>query len=1098
MELPAKPSRLRQYLPVVLVVYFGIGLSVFMYWLASRLERERLQEEFNETVNDIEVPLMRSIDGNLEVLQSIVRLFQGSEEVKRGEFEKFTQGTLQPHPGIQALAWVPRVTAAQRPFLEKPSNEPGKEYPFRQRNEVGELEPAGPHAEYLPIYFLEPMDGNKDLLGLDLGREEAFRQALSAPATTEPVATGPFRFGSAPDDPLVCLVFLPIEHEHQPGYALVILQFQEMVDHALRGLKYVRGIGVWMYDRTSEDQEQVLYHPRAAAMSDNGSIRPWSRTIHRGGRQWRIACVPTSEYLAEGRAWLPWAVLGVGLLFTGLVGAYSYSLTGRAGRVEALVAKRTAELTHANHKLEDEIAERKTAERALRESEALYHSLVESLPQNIFQKDLESRFTFANQRFLGMLGQPLERITGKTDLDFFPPHLAAKYRQDDRRVLATGKPFETVEEHVQPGGEKLYVRVVKTPVWDGQGGLAGILGIFWNVTEEKQAERRMQAQYAVTRVLADAASLQEAIPKIIEVICECLGWEWGAVWRVDAQAQRLRCEEVWHAPGSDFAEFEGLSRRTAFPTGIGLPGRVWETGEPAWIEDVVRDTNFPRAPIAAREGMHGAFGFPIRLGNEVLGVIEFFSREIRQPDEKLLQMMGAIGSQIGQFMERQLAQEALRKSELQFRQVWESSIDGMRLTDAQGTVRRVNEALCKLTGKTKDELEGQPLGEIHAEEVREHVLRRHRERFAARTIQPHLERMVQLWNGRKSWLGLSNSMLEIEGEPPLLLSIFRDITDRKRAEETLRRTAEELTRSNLQLKELATNLEAAAASERRANDELKRAQSQLVQSEKLAALGQMIAGVAHEINNPLSFVSNNMAVLQRDSNALRELVRLYGQTDDVLAPHRPNILKEIGALADRIDLPYTLSNLEELLVRSRDGLKRIEQIVLDLRDFARPDETDLHEADLNAGVRSTLNIIRGRAKKQQVEMETDLMTLPPVTCYPARINQVVLNLLANALDACGEGGKVTVRTCPNQGGVEIHVLDSGPGVPSTIRDKIFDPFFTTKPVGQGTGLGLSISYRIVEDHGGRIDVDNEPGGGAHFVVHLPLKPPPLAAGRGGH
>jgi signal transduction histidine kinase/PAS domain-containing protein len=305
------------------------------------------------------------------------------------------------------------------------------------------------------------------------------------------------------------------------------------------------------------------------------------------------------------------------------------------------------------------------------------------------------------------------------------------------------------------------------------------------------------------------------------------------------------------------------------------------------------------------------------------------------------------------------------------------------------------------------------------------------------------------------------------------------------------RTAE-LARACKQARELAAGLERHAAAERRALEDLKQAQARLVQSERLAGLGQLVAGVAHEINNPLAFVLNNKAVLRRDVAALRELLRLYEEEAARLAADRPEAFAAARQYAERIDAAYTLDNLDGVLVRSADGLKRIQQIVKDLRDFARLDERDLQEADLNAGVASTLNIVRGRANKKAIRLEADLGPLPPVLCYPAKLNQVVLNLVANALDACPAGAAVTVRTRTAEGGVAIHVQDTGPGIDPAVLPRIFDPFFTTKPPGQGTGLGLSISHGIVADHGGRIEVASGPGRGAHFTVYLPLKPPPTA------
>jgi signal transduction histidine kinase len=337
--------------------------------------------------------------------------------------------------------------------------------------------------------------------------------------------------------------------------------------------------------------------------------------------------------------------------------------------------------------------------------------------------------------------------------------------------------------------------------------------------------------------------------------------------------------------------------------------------------------------------------------------------------------------------------------------------------------------------------------------------------------------------GNPHWSIVSKvPVMDTGGRVTNLVGITTDITEQVRTKE--------------QLRDQNHKLEEMAQSERAAHEQLKRTQGHLVQTEKLAGLGQLVAGVAHEINNPLSFVSNNVAVLQRDLGGLKSLLALYQKADGLLLSGEPPLMAEIVELRDRLDLAYTLSNLDEMIVRSREGLRRIQQIVKDLRDFARLDESDLHEVDLNEGVESTVNIIRGRAKSHDVAIELDLGRLPRVACYPAKINQVIMNLLANAIDASSRGNKVTVRTLPApatdhaaQAMVHIEVIDTGSGMSPAVRERIFDPFFTTKPQGQGTGLGLSISYGIVRDHHGTIEVESAPGKGSRFVVTLPLRQP---------
>lgn len=267
-------------------------------------------------------------------------------------------------------------------------------------------------------------------------------------------------------------------------------------------------------------------------------------------------------------------------------------------------------------------------------------------------------------------------------------------------------------------------------------------------------------------------------------------------------------------------------------------------------------------------------------------------------------------------------------------------------------------------------------------------------------------------------------------------------------------------------------------------DELEASQSQLLQSEKMASIGQLAAGVAHEINNPVGFVNSNLGAL---TNYSKQMIALLERC-------RSGQASEADFAA--IDFDYLKTDLGDLLGESREGLERVKKIVVDLKNYSRIDEAEWQAADLNAGIESTLNVAWNELK-YKADVVREFGDLPPVPCVAAQINQVVMNLLVNAVHAIETHGTITVRTGHDDAWAWIEVADTGKGMAPAVMQRIFEPFYTTKPVGKGTGLGLSLSYDIVRKHQGHIEVSSEIGVGTTFRVTLPLhgRKPDAAAGQ---
>jgi two-component system NtrC family sensor kinase len=333
---------------------------------------------------------------------------------------------------------------------------------------------------------------------------------------------------------------------------------------------------------------------------------------------------------------------------------------------------------------------------------------------------------------------------------------------------------------------------------------------------------------------------------------------------------------------------------------------------------------------------------------------------------------------------------------------------------------------------------------------------------------------------------------EASGKKSLLgsIGIIRDVTEGTRNKQAIEQKNAELQIINRNLAAREKELERMLGEIQKSHEELKKAQAQLLQSEKLASIGQLAAGVAHEVNNPLGFLGSNIAILGNYMETFKPLLGHIHSLQGAVARRETDRISEeaqqIARWGDSLDIPYFLEDADRLVRGTLTGVDRIKKIMTELKTFSRKDEGARQAADLNEIVEGVVSIVWNEVK-YKAELRKEYGRVPLVKCNPQQISQVILNLVLNAVQALEGQGVITVRTFSREGGVCLEVNDTGKGIAPEIMEKIFEPFFTTKEQGKGTGLGLSISSDIVQKHGGKIEVASDEHRGTTFTVWLPFE-----------